>query len=168
MGAFESKGAFAQVLCSLVDACGIIAARRCSAMVHHMLAHRTVESGSTLAFESVDLVLACCAVEAWSTGAFVDIHIAYWSRPSRLADALLRVQRINAEPIDARIQRTQILFLVAAFAAESRRTITVEVVDQISASRIKCARIVSTIVDIDLARRSSPTGQAFALESPKL
>lgn len=75
----------------------------------------------------VYLVDALAVVLARFAGALVDVRLAGSSSPSRMTDALVAEQIINAYPVQTRIPRAQVYLLVTPFARESRRAVAAEV-----------------------------------------
>lgn len=81
----------------------------------------------------VDLIDALAIISARSRRAFVNVCLAGRTRPSRMTDALVTEELVHANPVQARITRTEIDFLMAAFAGKSWRAVAREISDLIGA-----------------------------------
>jgi hypothetical protein len=67
--------------------------------------------------------------------------------------------------VDARILGAQVLLYMAPFPGKTGRTVAAEIVDQVGASSVERARILITIVDVDVAIRTGPSRQTDAFVS---
>jgi hypothetical protein len=164
----ESRSALACESIKLIDARGSILARVACAIVDGVLAVLSGVASVAVALVAVDHVNADSVVFARFNRTVVDVLVARLASPSGMTDALVLEEPVDTNSVLARLRHAQVDLLLASLSGESWWTCADKVVDQVSAVGTQQARILSTVVGVDLALLAFPARRAVALESSLL
>ena len=135
-----------------------------NAVVNGVLAVHTSKSRFTGASVSIYLIHTQTVVLTRIAGTVINIQITVSSRPARLTDTLISKQLVNAHASNTWLIGTQINLLFTTLAVKSIGTVTLEVIDEISAVAAKQTGLFKAVINVVLTKGSLPSISALTVK----
>jgi len=133
-----------------------------STIVHCVLTVLASEARLTETSVAIVVINTLAIILTGEVATVINVDITVRTRPARLTDTLIPEQLVHTLASDTGVWITQVHLGLTPLASEASRTVTAEVIDQVSTVGSQQARLFQTIIDVLLTVSSLPAIRTLA------